>query len=83
MNSEDMAAEAEVADHEIELDLGYITTESYDDLPTPPFTPSRRASIVQSDSYGGSINYSLRHFSRNNQDFNNIIKQCCEVSTVV
>jgi len=78
-----MTAEAEVADHEIELDLSYITTESYDDLPTPPFTPLRRARIVQSDSYGGSIHYSLRRFSRNNQDFDNIIKQCCEVFTVV
>ena len=42
MNSEDMTAEAEVVDHEIELDLGYITTESYDNILTPPFTPSRR-----------------------------------------
>ena len=58
---------AEIVDHE--LDLRYVTAENYDDLSTPPSMPSRRAHIVQPDSYGGSINYSLRRPSRNTQDF--------------
>lgn len=58
---------AEIVDHE--LDLRYVTAENYDDLSTPPSMPSRRAHIVQPDSYGGSINYSLWRPSRNTQDF--------------
>jgi len=52
-------------------DLTYFTGESFDDLPTPPLTPVKRARILLSDSYGGSINYSLR-LSRNTQDFEDI-----------
>jgi len=71
--------EVEVVNHEIELDLDYVM-ESYDDLPTPPSTPSTRAGIVQSDLYGESINYSLWRSSRTNQDFDDAMKQCCEFS---
>ncbi|KAF9446889.1 hypothetical protein P691DRAFT_761261 [Macrolepiota fuliginosa MF-IS2] len=52
-------------------DFSYVTTSS-DDLCTPPYTPTRRTRIVRSDSYGGSINYSLR-LSRDTDEFNVIM----------
>lgn len=55
-------------------DRSSVTAESYDDLCTPPSTPARRALVVQSDFYGGSINYSLR-LSRNTEKFEVIMNQ--------
>ncbi|KAJ3572327.1 hypothetical protein NP233_g3165 [Leucocoprinus birnbaumii] len=56
-------------------DIGYATTESDDDLPTPPLTPPKRARVVNSASYGGSINYSIRRSSRSAQDLKDIVSR--------
>jgi hypothetical protein len=73
----EVAGVPEAADDVPEVEAGNFSsfiTESYDDLQTPPSSPVKKACVVQSDSYGGSINYSHR-LSRNTQEFEDIIPQ--------